>query len=249
MDRKALRRLMAECFRDFTEEANEKVAAGKLTLMAAREEAARKTAQVADKIKRLGFRFGTRSGMTISVSDISIPPRRTRSSTRPTLRAGEFERDYRRGLITDGERYREVVNIWTNAREDGEGAVEKNLDPHNPLSMMAGSGAKGNITQIGQMAGMRGLVSDPQGKVIDLPIRSNFREGMTVLEYFASTHGARKGLADTALRTADSGYLTRRLCDVAQEVIIIEQDCGTQSGIWVCPAATRRTIPRSSPAG
>ncbi len=154
------------------------------------------------------------------------------------MRAGEFERDYRRGLITDGERYREVVNIWTNAREDVKRAVEKNLDPHNPLSMMAGSGAKGNITQIAQMAGMRGLVSDPQGKVIDLPIRSNFREGMTVLEYFASTHGARKGLADTALRTADSGYLTRRLCDVAQEVIIVEEDCGTQSGIWVARSDT-----------
>jgi len=233
MDRKALRRLMAECYRDFTDEANEKVAAGKLTPMAAREEAARKTANVADKIKRLGFRFGTRSGMTISVSDISIPHEKEQIIEDADARAGEFERDYRRGLITDGERYREVVNIWTNAREDVKRAVEKNLDLHNPLSMMAGSGAKGNITQIAQMAGMRGLVSDPQGKVIDLPIRSNFREGMTVLEYFASTHGARKGLADTALRTADSGYLTRRLCDVAQEVIIIEEDCGTQAGIWM----------------
>ncbi len=171
--------------------------------------------------------------MTISVSDISIPTEKEEIIAEADARAEEFERDYRRGLITDGERYREVVNIWTNAREDVKRAVEKNLDPHNALSMMAGSGAKGNITQIAQMAGMRGLVSDPQGKIIDLPIRSNFREGMTVLEYFASTHGARKGLADTALRTADSGYLTRRLCDVAQEVIVREEDCGTTAGIWI----------------
>ena len=233
MERKALRRLMGLTYRVYSEEANEKVAAGKMTATAAREEAARKTAQVADKIKRLGFRFGTRSGVTISIADISIPAEKEGIIAEADDRAAEFERDFRRGLITDGERYREVVNIWTNAREDVKRAVEKNLDPHNPLSMMAGSGAKGNITQIAQMAGMRGLVSDPQGKVIDLPIRSNFREGMTVLEYFASTHGARKGLADTALRTADSGYLTRRLCDVAQEVIIVEEDCGTTAGIWV----------------
>ena len=238
MNRGALRRLMGLTYRIYTEEANEKVAANKMSVSQAREEAARKTAAIADKIKRLGFRFGTRSGVTISVSDITIPPEKEDIIAEADVRAEEFERDYRRGLITDGERYREVVNIWTNAREDVKRAVEKNLDPHNALSMMAGSGAKGNITQIAQMAGMRGLVSDPQGKIIDLPIRSNFREGMTVLEYFASTHGARKGLADTALRTADSGYLTRRLCDVAQEVIVREEDCGTTAGIWISRSDT-----------
>ena len=238
MDRKELRRLMGLCYRVFTDEANAKVAEGKMSAMQARDEAARKTAAIADKIKRLGFRFGTRSGVTISVSDIAIPGEKGQIIAEADARAEEFERDYRMGLITDGERYREVVSIWTNAREDVKRAVERNLDPHNALSMMAGSGAKGNITQIAQMAGMRGLVSDPQGKIIDLPIRSNFREGMTVLEYFASTHGARKGLADTALRTADSGYLTRRLCDVAQEVIVREEDCGTAAGIWLSRSDT-----------
>ncbi len=172
------------------------------------------------------------------MADVTIPPEKEGIIEEADTRAAEFERDYRRGLITDGERYREVVNIWTNAREEVKEAVQRNLDPQNALTMMSGSGAKGNITQISQMAGMRGLVSDPQGNVIDLPIRSNFRDGMTVLEYFASTHGARKGLADTALRTADSGYLTRRLCDVAQEVIVQEEDCGTTAGIWVSASDT-----------
>ncbi len=217
MDRKELRRVMSDCYQRFDAET---------------------TARMADRIKRLGFRFGTKSGLTIAVADVTIPPEKEGIIAEADARAAEFERDYRRGLITDGERYREVVNIWTNAREEVKEAVQRNLDPQNALTMMSGSGAKGNITQISQMAGMRGLVSDPQGNVIDLPIRSNFRDGMTVLEYFASTHGARKGLADTALRTADSGYLTRRLCDVAQEVIVQEEDCGTTAGIWVSASDT-----------
>ena len=217
MDRKQLRELMGDCYRLFDDAT---------------------TARIADRIKRLGFRYGTRSGVTIAVSDVAIPEAKEEIIAEADVRASEFESDYRKGLITDGERYREVVSIWTQAREDVKEAVQKNLDPHNSLSMMMQSGAKGNITQVTQMAGMRGLVSDPNGNVIDLPIRSNFREGMTVLEYFASTHGARKGLADTALRTADSGYLTRRLCDVAQEVIVEEEDCGTQSGIWLAQTDT-----------
>jgi len=145
----------------------------------------------------------------------------------------KVELQYRRGLITDDERYRKVIGIWNEATRGVTEALVKSLDHFNPVYMMANSGARGNIQQIRQLAGMRGLMADPSGRIIDLPIKANFREGLTVLEYFISTHGARKGLADTALRTADSGYLTRRLVDVAQDVIVREEDCGTSQGIEV----------------
>src|SRR5450756_2033181 len=138
---------------------------------------------------------------------------------------------YRRGVMTDDERYRKVIELWQKAYEDVGNATEKAFDKFSPIWMMMGSGARGNIQQIRQLAGMRGLMADPTGRIIDLPIMANFTEGLTVLEYFISTHGTRKGLADTALRTADSGYLTRRLVDVAQDVIVREQDCGTDEGV------------------
>ena len=137
------------------------------------------------------------------------------------------------GLITEEERYDQAVAVWTEITDRIQDAIKDSLDEYGSVFMMAQSGAKGNIAQIRQMAGMRGLMTDPSGRIIDLPIRSSFREGLSVMEYFISTHGARKGLADTALRTADSGYLTRRLIDVAQDVIVLEEDCGTQSGIWL----------------
>src|SRR5260370_27756820 len=144
-----------------------------------------------------------------------------------------IERDYRRGLITDDERYNEVIEVWTKCKEGVAKAVGGVSEPFGAVAMMAQSGAKGNIQQISQMSGMRGLMADPSGRIIELPIRSSFRDGLTVLEYFLSTHGARKGLADTAIRTADSGYLTRRLIDLSQNVIVYEDDCGTELGIWV----------------
>lgn len=145
----------------------------------------------------------------------------------------QVEMQYRRGLITKEERYQRFIDIWTKAKEDVSNAMLNNLDRINPVYMMAISGARGNVSQLSQLAGMRGLMTDPSGRIIDLPIKANFREGLTVLEFFISTHGARKGLADTALRTADSGYLTRRLVDVAQDVIVREEDCGTDDGIDV----------------
>jgi DNA-directed RNA polymerase subunit beta' len=191
-----------------------------------------RTAEVADGIKRLGFHFATHSGITMSVSDITIP------TSKPTIlqQAEEKElrilEEYEEGLITEDERYREVVAAWTQASQEVEEAVTDSLDPLGPIYMMSVSGAaKGGFTQVRQIAGMRGLMADPSGKIIEMPIKANFREGLSVLEYFISTHGARKGLADTALRTAESGYLTRRLIDVAQDVIIREEDCGATAGI------------------
>src|SRR5437016_7139147 len=145
----------------------------------------------------------------------------------------DVERMYRRGVMTDDERYRKVIELWSRATEDVARATEDAFDKFSPIWMMMGSGARGNIQQVRQLAGMRGLMADPTGRIIPLPIKANFTEGLTVLEYFISTHGARKGLADTALRTADSGYLTRRLVDVAQDVIVRVEDCGTTKGIWV----------------
>src|SRR3979411_1391130 len=145
----------------------------------------------------------------------------------------EVERMYRRGVMTDDERYRKVIELWQRAYEEVGNATEHAFDKFSPIWMMMGSGARGNIQQIRQLAGMRGLMADPTGRIIDLPIMANFTEGLTVLEYFISTHGARKGLADTALRTADSGYLTRRLVDVAQEIIVRDEDGESNRGIWV----------------
>ncbi|MDQ7789534.1 MAG: DNA-directed RNA polymerase subunit beta' [Eubacteriales bacterium] len=191
------------------------------------------TADVLDGIKTLGFKYATRGGITIGVSDIVIPKRKQEILQQAEEDVQEVENDFRRGLITADERYRNVIQIWTQATEDVTAELLRTLDRFNPVYMMAISGARGNVAQIRQLAGLRGLMADPSGRIIEQPIRANFREGLTVLEYFTSTHGARKGLADTALRTADSGYLTRRLVDVAQDVIVRERDCGTEDHIIV----------------
>ena len=192
------------------------------------------TAKLVDEIKSMGFQYATRSGTSIAVSDITVPPEKEVILRLVSDEVNRVEHQYRRGLITEDEQYMRTVELWTKATDDITAAVAKNLDPDGPIRIMAVSGAtKGSFTPIRQLAGMRGLMADPAGRIIALPIRSNFREGLTALEYFISTHGARKGLADTALRTADAGYLTRRLVDVAQDVIIDAEDCGTRSGIWV----------------
>jgi DNA-directed RNA polymerase subunit beta' len=192
-----------------------------------------KTAETLDNIKKMGYDYATRSGISIAVSDAVIPPTKQEIVSTAEEQVHEIEAHYRRGAITENERYQKVVDIWNKAKDDVTGALLDNLDEDNNIYIMAISGARGNTSQISQLAGMRGLMADPSGRIIDVPIRSSFREGLDVLEYFLSTHGARKGLADTALRTADSGYLTRRLVDVSQDVIVREDDCGTEEGIYV----------------
>ena len=194
-----------------------------------------KTAEVLDQIKRLGFAFATRSGTTVGVVDVAIPKEKAGIIKRAEEQVAQVEEQHRRGLLTHEERYQRICDIWSKANDDVTKAMWEGLDRFNPVFMMAESGARGNIHQLRQLAGMRGLVADPTGRTIEIPIKANFREGLTVLEYFTSTHGTRKGLADTALRTADSGYLTRRLVDVAQDVIVREEDCGTTTGIEVGP--------------
>ena len=199
------------------------------------------TAEMVDRIKRLGFHYATRSGATIAVSDIVVPACKGQIIADTTARVEELERLYRRGLITENEQYVRTVGYWTRAKDELSEAVQKGLDPTTGLGAMAASGAtKGGIGPITQLAGMRGLMADPSGRIIPLPIRSSFREGLTALEYFLSTHGARKGQADTALRTADAGYLTRRLVDVAQDVIVEIEDCGTLDGVWVDRGSSER---------
>jgi DNA-directed RNA polymerase subunit beta' len=212
MDRKQLRRTVDDCYRILGPEA---------------------TAHLVDGIKSVGFDFATRGGMTIAVDDIHVP-----ESKPALLRAADAQVDqifgqFQRGLITEEERYEQTVDVWQRTTHDLSDVMMKELDPSSAVAMMTASGARGNKGNIGQLGAMRGLMADPSGRIIEVPVRSNFREGMTVLEYFISTHGARKGLADTALRTADSGYLTRRLVDVAQDVITRELDCGTQEGSWI----------------
>ncbi|MDO7789171.1 DNA-directed RNA polymerase subunit beta' [Desulforamulus aquiferis] len=191
------------------------------------------TAETLDGIKKLGFTFSTKAGITIGVADITIPEAKKEILAEAEQQVNKIETQFRRGLITEDERYRKVIGTWNDATDRVTKALMETLDKFNNVYMMATSGARGNIQQIRQLAGMRGLMADPSGRIIDLPIKANFREGLTVLEYFISTHGARKGLADTALRTADSGYLTRRLVDVAQDVIVREEDCGTPEGVEV----------------
>ena len=188
-----------------------------------------------DRIKALGFRYASKSGLTISINDVQTPPEKAAILDRYEKEAEKAETQYKRGIITDDERRQKEVEIWTSANSEVGKAMEANLETFefNPLNMMVDSGARGNAQQIRQIAGMKGLVSNPRGEMIPRPIKSSFREGLSVLEYFISTHGARKGLADTALRTADSGYLTRRLVDVAQELIIRQLDCETSRGIWI----------------
>ena len=186
---------------------------------------------ILDGLKHAGFHYATKSGLTVSVYDATVPPAKTDILAAADEKVAAIDEDYEMGLMSDDERHRQVVEVWNEANEEVGQAMADNFDHYNPIYMMAFSGARGNIKQIRQLAGMRGLMSDPKGELIDTPIRANFREGLSVLEYFISTHGARKGLADTALRTADSGYLTRRLVDVAQDVIIREIDCGTTDGV------------------
>ena len=194
-----------------------------------------RTVQLLDDLKALGFEWVTLSGLSISVDDLVIPPDKGKMLGKAHREVEQVESQYRRGLITDGERYNKIIDIWMRTTEEISDRVLENLETFNPIFMMADSGARGSEQQIRQLAGMRGLMAKPSGDIIESPITANFREGLTVHEYFISTHGARKGLADTALKTADSGYLTRRLVDVAQEVIITEIDCGTLNGILMTP--------------
>jgi DNA-directed RNA polymerase subunit beta' len=196
------------------------------------------TAHLVDGIKDVGFKFATRGGMTIGLWDIVTPPQKAASLTAADTQVSDIDKQFQRGLITEEERYEQVVELWKRTTDGISAAMMQQLPQDNALRMMTDSGARGNKGNIGQLGAMRGLMADPSGRIIDVPVRSNFREGMTVLEYFISTHGARKGLADTALRTADSGYLTRRLVDVAQDVITKEDDCGTEEGSWITAVDT-----------
>ncbi|MFQ5924856.1 MAG: DNA-directed RNA polymerase subunit beta' [Dehalococcoidia bacterium] len=212
LDKQSLKQLIADCYKLLGNEV---------------------AARVADDIKSLGFQYATKSGSTLAMNDIETPECKGRFLEEAEERVTAVEKQFQRGLITEEERYASVIEIWSETTDKITDAIAESLYRYGSIYMMATSGAKGNIAQIRQMAGMRGLMTDPSGRIIDLPIRSSFREGLTVLEYFISTHGARKGLADTALRTADSGYLTRRLIDISQDVIVLEEDCGTSAGVWV----------------
>ncbi|MEY3020606.1 MAG: DNA-directed polymerase subunit beta [Actinomycetota bacterium] len=185
------------------------------------------TVDVLDAMKDLGYRYATRSGITVAVSDVETPALKAEVLAQAERAAARIEEDFAKGVIFDAERRQELIEIWTRATAEVSKAMEQNFEATNPFFLMADSGARGNMTQLRQIAAMRGLVANPKGEIIPRPIKSNFREGLSVLEYFISTHGARKGLADTALRTADSGYLTRRLVDVSQDLIVRESDCGT----------------------
>jgi DNA-directed RNA polymerase subunit beta' len=198
------------------------------------------TGEVVDAIKDIGFKYAMQSGTTIAIDDIRVPEEKDEILERVNDQVLEVEEQYRRGLITDSERYMMTVDLWTDATDQVTDAVARELDPNSSLGIMVNSGSsKGGLTPIRQLAGMRGLMADPSGRIMSLPIRSNFREGLTSLEFFISTHGARKGQADTALRTADAGYLTRRLVDVAQDVIVNAEDCGTTQGIWIDRASSK----------
>jgi DNA-directed RNA polymerase subunit beta' len=189
------------------------------------------TSKMLDRMKDLGFHYSTKAGITIGVADIVVLPEKQEILEEAQAKVDTVLKQFRRGLITDEERYERVISIWSAAKDKIQERLMKSLDKRNPIFMMSDSGARGNASNFTQLAGMRGLMANPAGRIIELPIKSSFREGLTVLEYFISTHGARKGLADTALKTADSGYLTRRLVDVAQDVIVREEDCGTDRGI------------------
>ncbi|HQV92402.1 MAG TPA: DNA-directed RNA polymerase subunit beta', partial [Phycicoccus sp.] len=190
-----------------------------------------------DALKEYGFHWATRSGTTVAISDVVAPPRKLEILESYETKADKVQTQYERGLITDEERRQELIEIWTQATTKVAEEMESNIPKTNTIYRMVSSGARGNWMQLRQIAGMRGLVSNPKGEIIPRPIRANFREGLSVLEFFISTHGSRKGLADTALRTADSGYLTRRLVDVSQDVIVREDDCGTERGLAMPIAA------------
>ncbi len=193
-----------------------------------------RTTDVVDAIKNYGFHYATISGTTIAVHDLTIPEERDQIISKAEKVVEDAERAFRRGLMTDEERYQTTIDEWSKAKDLLQELIKESLDPYGPVAVMALSGStKGGFGPITQLAGMRGLMADPNGRIIDLPIISHFRKGLTALEYFISTHGTRKGLADTALRTADAGYLTRRLVDVAQDVIVNRTDCGTERGMWI----------------
>ena len=212
LSKKSVSEIVAECYKNFGHAA---------------------TIEILDKIKALGFEYATLGGISISVDDLVIPEQKKGCIDEANGELSKVEDQYKRGIITERERHNKIIDIWTRTTDRVADLVFKAMDNFNPIFMMADSGARGSKLQIRQLAGMRGLMAKPSGEIIEIPITANFREGLSVLEYFISTHGARKGLADTALKTADAGYLTRRLVDVAQEVIVIEPDCGTVNGITV----------------
>jgi DNA-directed RNA polymerase subunit beta' len=213
MKKENLRQVIAECFKEY----------GRV-----------KTTELADEIKRLGFYYATKAGTTIAISDVKVPSGKQEELVKADAKIAELEEQYHEGLITENEKYQQTVLAWTEATDNVTKMVESTLDPFGSIYTIAKSGAtKAKFQQIRQLSGMRGLMASPSGKIIAIPIRGNFREGLSVMEYFISSHGARKGLADTALRTAESGYLTRRLIDVAQDVIVTEEDCGTTEGILI----------------
>jgi len=218
----------------YVQETMDKKALQKLVALSYQRIGSDRTTDVVDAIKNMGFHYATISGTTIAVHDLTIPDERASILAQAEKIVEQAERDFRRGLMTEDERYQITIDEWSGAKDRLQDLIRDALDPYGPIAIMAISGAtKGGFGPITQLAGMRGLMADPSGRIIDLPIRSHFREGLTALEYFISTHGARKGLADTALRTADAGYLTRRLVDVAQDVIVNRMDCGTERGIWI----------------
>jgi len=201
------------------------------------------TAAVLDNLKQLGFSYATKSGISIAMNDIKEPPGKAKLLKEADKLVSIAEDQFNRGFITEDERYENVVQVWVEATDKVTEDVSQSLDRYGGIYMLATSGAKGNISQIRQLAGMRGLMTDPSGKIIDFPIRASFRDGLSPMEYFISTHGARKGLADTALRTSGSGYLTRRLIDVAQDVIVTERDCGTTEGVWISGRDKEGSLP------
>ena len=219
MKKENLRQVIGDCFKEY----------GRV-----------KTAELADEIKRLGFTYATKAGVTIAISDVKVPIGKQEELAAADAKIVELEEQYRDGLITDHEKYQQTVDVWNEATDNVTRMVEDTLDPFGSIYTIARSGAtKAKFQQIRQLSGMRGLMASPSGRIIDVPIRGNFREGLSVLEYFISSHGARKGLADTALRTAESGYLTRRLIDVAQDVIVNDEDCGTTDGILITEADSK----------
>jgi DNA-directed RNA polymerase subunit beta' len=218
MDKAALKRLVLDCYRSLGN-------APTVTML--------------DNLKQLGFEYATKSGTTIAAKDIEVPRDKAKLLEEGDEKIAVIESQFNRGLITEDERYSSAIQVWTETTDKITETISQSLDRYGGVYMMANSGAKGNISQIRQMAGMRGLMTDPSGRIIEFPIKASFREGLSVMEYFISTHGARKGLADTALRTSDAGYLTRRLIDVAQDLIIFEEDCGTEEGIWLFDKAEK----------
>jgi len=222
IDKSSLKQIVADCYQLLSNES---------------------TAAVLDNLKQLGFHYATKSGTTIAMNDIEIPQSKPKLIAEAEERLAIIENQYHRGLITEDEKYDGTIGVWIETTDKLTDILSHTLDRYGGIYMMATSGAKGNISQIRQMAGMKGLMTDPAGRIIDFPIKSSLREGLSVLEYFISTHGARKGLADTALRTSNSGYLTRRLIDIAQDIVTLQHDCGTTDGIWISEPQEKELLP------